>query len=379
MFYKIKVLSTIVLGLMVLLLVACGAQSASQTAQQPVVQTGAALETQQVSGEKPGEAEHDKTAEEHAGDEHGAAAEGMVIADLAPVDLTAGEKLTVLATTNIIGDMAHNVTGDLIDLTVMIPVGSDPHGFSPTPQDVATVAETDMVLSNGLGYEEFLSEVIENAGGEAIIIATSTGVETRDFEATADHDEADQEHASDEHAQAHEDVDPHLWMTPANAQVMVRNIAAALSALDPTNAAAYEANATAYEARLKDLDAWVQEQIATIPIENRQMVTDHEAFGYYADRYGLKVVGAVIPAYSTNVEPSAQELADLQDKISMLGVKAIFVNTTINPTLAKQVAADSGIRLVPLYAESLGEVGSGVETYIDFIRYNTTAIVEALR
>ncbi len=168
-------------------------------------------------------------------------------------------------------------------------------------------------------------------------------------------------------------------MSPANAMVMVHNIKQALSELDPANATTYAANAEAYQAQLQALDIWVKAQIETIPAENRQLVTDHDALGYYADRYGLQVVGAVIPAYSTNAEPSARELADLQEAIAELNVRAVFVGTTVNPVLAERVAEDTGVKLVPLYTGSLGEAGSGAETYLDFIRFNTSAIVEALR
>lgn len=423
MFGRINILSIIVIGAIALLLAACGAQPTPATEPQPASQQAPDeeqdadhaeaeehAEDDHAHNEEAAEhaeadpahdeeaAEHDHEADDHAHDEDAAA---MAIADLNPVGLAAGEKLQVLATTNIIGDLAAKVAGDLIDLTVMIPQGSDPHTFSPTPQDVAAVAEADVVLSNGLGFEEFLSEVLDNAGGEAVAIATATGVETREFAAAADHEgdpahdeeaaeheeadpahdeeAAEDEHEEDDHAHAHEGADPHVWLTPANAQVMVHNIAEALSGLDPANAATYEVNAEAYEAELAELDGWVKAQIETIPAENRKMVTDHDAFGYYADRYGLEVIGAVIPAYSTNASPSAQELAALQDEIGQYGVKAVFVSTTVNPELAQQVAADTGIQLVPLYTGSLGEPGSGADTYLDYIRYNTSAIVEALR
>ena len=168
-------------------------------------------------------------------------------------------------------------------------------------------------------------------------------------------------------------------MTPYNALVYVYNIETALSALDPAHAETYQANAEAYEAQLEALDRWVFTQIETIPSEKREMVTDHDAFGYYADRYGLKIVGAVIPSYSTAAEPSAQEMAKLQEAIAEYGAPAIFVGVSVNPNLAEQVTADTGTQLVPLYTGSLGPAGSGAETYVDYIRYNTTSIVEALK
>ncbi|MDX1523284.1 MAG: zinc ABC transporter substrate-binding protein, partial [Anaerolineae bacterium] len=286
-----------------------------------------------------------------------------VLDDLAPLELGDGEKLKVLATTSIIGDLIHNVAGDRVDLTVMLPLGADPHTFSPAPQDVAAVAEAQVVVINGLGFEEFLGQVIANAGGQAVIVDSSRGVETTAPAATPGH------------GRAETGADPHIWMSPVNVMAMVQTIEVALSTLDPANAAAYHANADAYLAQLEELDAWVAAQISTIPVENREMVTDHDSFGYYADRYGLEVVGAVIPVVSTNAEPSARDLAELQQAISKYEVRAVFVGTTVNPALARQVAADTAIQLVPLYTGSLGEAGSGAETYLDLIRYNTTAIV----
>jgi ABC-type Zn uptake system ZnuABC Zn-binding protein ZnuA len=312
------------------------------------------------------EAEHDHD-EEHA----------MEIMVLEPIDLGGAEKLQIVATTNIIGDMIHTVAGDRVDLNILIPTGSDPHTFQPTPQDAASIADAHVVVANGLNYEAFLEELISNAGGEAVVIHVAEGVETRAFEGEDEHDD-EQEH--DEAGQHHHQAgaDPHAWMTPHNALVYVHNIEAALSALDPANAETYAANAGAYEAQLDTLDQWVFAQIETIPPENREMVTDHEAFGYYAGRYGLDIIGAVIPSYTTAAEPSAQELARLEETIAEFSAPAIFIGTGLNSTLAEQVAADTGTKLVPLYTESLGLPGSGVETYIDFIRYNTMAIAEGL-
>jgi ABC-type Zn uptake system ZnuABC Zn-binding protein ZnuA len=275
-----------------------------------------------------------------------------------------------LATTTLIVDLVHNVGEDLIDLRTMLPIGSDAHTFSPTPQDVVAVADADVVFINGLGLEEFLRELLENAGGEAPVVAVSMNIEPRKLVNNGE---------GEEHAHTAVGADPHVWMTPAKVIIMVHNIEQALSKLDPTNAETYAANAAAYVVQLEALDAWVKTQIESIPAENRKLVTDHETFGYYADRYGLTVVGAVIPAYSTSAEPSAQELAALQELIETQHVQAVFVGTTMNTVLAERIAADTGLKMVPLYTESLGASGSGVETYLDFIRYNTTAIVAALR
>jgi len=285
-----------------------------------------------------------------------------------------GQKLRVVATTNIIADMAGQVGGDAIQLTSLLPLGVDPHTYIATPRDVAAVAEADLILANGANLEaDFLPQLIQ--ASQARLVYVSEGIPPRELGPDETRAEGGEQPSQD----AHSGIDPHTWTTPANASVFVGNIERALSELDPANADTYRANARAYQAELKALDEWVQAQINTIPLENRKLVTDHATFGYYADRYGLETVGTVVPGFSTASEPSAQELARLQDAIRGLGVRAIFVGSTVNPSLARQVAADTGIKLVPLYTGSLGPPGSGAETYLDYVRANTHAIVQGLR
>jgi manganese/iron transport system substrate-binding protein len=331
--------------------------------------------------------EHEAEAHEHeAGDEEHE--HEMEATALAPVDLAEGEKLQVIATTSIVADIVRQVGGDRIDLTMLLPVGADPHTFQPTPRDLTHVADAHVIFANGMGLEEFLNPMIANAGGEAVVIHVSDGIEPRQFE-TGDAHEHEQKGEKQEQEAAkaeqetedheHEGADPHTWTTPANAIVFVHNIEHALSALDPANAASYAANAEAYAAELAELDGWVKMQIETIPVENRLLVTDHLVFGYYADRYGLKQLGAVIPSFSTGAAPSAKELVELEDAIRAYGVKAIFVGSTVNPSLSERVAQDTGIRLLTVYTGSLGPAGSGVETYLDYIKYNTNTIVAGLK
>ena len=225
-----------------------------------------------------------------------------------------------------------------------------------------------------LGFRlEFLDEVLKNAGGEAALVHVSQGVKARGMETEEAHEENGEEQPHNSN------VDPHTWTSPANVVVFVQNIEQALSALDPANAAAYRANAESYEHQLAELDAWVKTQIETIPADNRKLVTDHAVFGYYADRYSLEQVGAVIPAPTTAAEPSAKELANLENAIREYEVKAVFVGNTVNPALSEQVAEDTGTRLLTLYTGSLGPEGSGVESYLDYIRYNTNTIVQGLK
>jgi len=286
---------------------------------------------------------------------------------LSPVSLAADEPLRVVATTTLLADIVGNIGGDRIALTSLLPPGVDPHAFEPTPRDLATVAGAHVIFANGFGLETFLARMLQNAGADVPVVEVSAGVTPRRL--AAGEGEGDEAGAAD----------PHTWTSPANAIIFVGNIVAALSALNPPNADFYAANGRAYRQKLEELDAWIKIQVESIPPENRALVTDHAVFGYYADRYGLQQVGAVIPSFSAAAEPSAGEIAALERAMAQFGVKAVFVGSSVNPALAQRVADDTGARLVRLYTGSLGEPGSGAETYLDYLRYNTTAIVSALR
>lgn len=314
--------------------------------------------------------------------EHNQAQLSPASGELAPVQLAAGAKLKVVATTNIVGDLLKNVGGDGIDLTVMLPIGADPHGFQPAPQDVAAVSNADVIFINGLGLERFLTSLIENANTQVTVVSLAEGIEPLAMTEQDDHDGEDEEHAGEGESadtHGHGGTDPHIWLSPVNAGVMVDNAARALAQLDPAHAPAYQANAAAYQQRLTELDGWIQQQVGQIPPAQRKLVTDHDTFGYFAGRYGFELVGTVIPSFSTNAEPSAQELAGLQQAVEKNGVKAVFVGTTVNPVLSSRLADDTGIKLVRLYTGSLGDAASGAGTYLDYMRYNTSAIVEALK
>jgi manganese/iron transport system substrate-binding protein len=294
---------------------------------------------------------------------------------LSPVSLGEGEKLQVVATTNIVADVVKNVGGDLIDLTALMPLGTDPHTFEPTPQDAAAVADAHVVFVNGAGLEVFLEPLLESAGGgDAKVVPVSYGVELK---SGGEHGDTGTPEAGRQHENGK--FDPHTWFDPNNVMVWARNIEHALSALDPGNAEVYAANAGAYGVKLQELDAWIREQVAQVPEANRRLVTDHTAFTYFAYRYGFEQIGAVVPGYSTLAAPSAQELAALEGAIREFGVKAVFVGLTVNPSLAQRLADDTGTRLVFLYTGSLSEPGGPAENYISLMRYNVSAIVDALK
>jgi ABC-type Zn uptake system ZnuABC Zn-binding protein ZnuA len=191
--------------------------------------------------------------------------------------------------------------------------------------------------------------------------------------------QAGEAHA-DEHGHHHGEFDPHVWHDVANAMAMVEAIRDALSAADPDNAAAYASNADAYLAELAELDAWVTEQIATIPPDRRKLVTAHDTFGYFAQRYGLEIVGSALGSLSTEAgDPSAGALATLIETIQAAGVPALFAENVSNPELIERIAQETGVTIgEPLYTDALGAAGTPGATYIDMVRYNVTAIVTAL-
>ncbi len=290
-----------------------------------------------------------------------------------PISLDAGEKLSVIATTSIVGDVVGQVGGDQVELTTLMGIGIDPHSYVPSPSDSAAIHDAHAVFASGAGLESDLEQVFESAGGDAVRVYLSDGLQHRLTEGSL-------EEEGDGHGHDHDEgeVDPHVWFDVQNVIRWVETIEQILSALDPANAAAYQANAAAYTEELEELDAWVVEQVAAIPESNRKLVTNHPSFGYLAGRYGLEQVGAVYPI-SPSAEPSARDIALLEDTIREYGVPAVFAESTVNPKLAQQVADDTGVKLVALYSGSLGEPGSGAETYILLIRYDVGAIAGALK
>lgn len=280
---------------------------------------------------------------------------------------TTGTGVKVVATTTQIGALTREVAGGEVELTVLLSEGADAHDYEPSPKAVAQIKDADVVLVNGIGLDAWLDDVISGAGAERVVVVTD-GIAIRG---------ADAEHGDDEE---HDEGDPHVWHDPENVKVMVDNIAAALSEADPEKAATFQASSDAYKAKLDAVDAQVRALIDSIPAENRKIVTNHDSFGYFFDRYGLEFVGAIIPGTSKDAQPSAKDLADLTDLIKREGVKAIFAEEEVDPKVARQLAADTGVAIVTgLYADSLGAPGSGAETVDGMLLSNATKIAEALR
>ena len=354
--------------------------------------------------------------------------------------------VSVVTTTNIVADWVESIGGGNVDVFSLLPAGADPHTFQPGAQDVARVADADLVLSVGLGLEaSWLHDLLENAARDesAIVelgeivdpiefaqghasevemledlshivheveegeIDAETGLdEIKELLEAAEEEEVpamlleivakvedgqmyagdaiqEIEHLAsegeDEHAgHGHGLEDPHFWFDPLRVKLAVNDISARLSVLDPDRGDTYSANASAYNARLDELHAWSEQQAGTVPEDRRLLVTSHDSFGYFANLYGFEVVGVVLSG-TTDVEPSAGDLADLVEEVKEYGVAAVFGETTVSERMASTVASESGADLVRLYSGSLGLEGSGAETYIEMIRTNVGRIVEALK
>jgi ABC-type Zn uptake system ZnuABC Zn-binding protein ZnuA len=284
-----------------------------------------------------------------------------------PTPRAAEIPLKVLAVETFLTDIAQNVAGERAAVESLIPIGLDPHAFEPTPRDVARIAGSQVLIANGSGFEEWLQKVLDNAGGQRTVIEASTGLNMR---------VPKQGELSDHPGGG----DPHFWLDPNNAIQYVENIRDGLTQADPPGAETYKRNADAYIAQLKELDAWIRQQVDQIPPARRLLVTNHESFGYFADRYGFQIVGAIVPSVSSSASPSAQQMAELVRQIRQSGAPAIFLETGTNPQLADQIAGETGAKVVTgLYSHSVTDPGGPAPTYIEMMRYNVSAIVDALK
>lgn len=289
-----------------------------------------------------------------------------------------GDGIRVVATTTQIGALVREVAGDRVRLTVLLQAGADAHDYEPSPQDSRTIREANLVLKNGIGLDDWMDDLVKNSGTRARVVVATDGVAVLEGDHGEEEHTGDAEKPEDDHA--HEEGDPHVWHDPMNVKVMTENVAAALAEVDPDNGAAYRERAEAYKARLDEVDAQIRSLIESIPASNRKVVTNHEALAYFFERYGLELVGAVIPSVSKDAQPSAKELADLADLIRAEGVKAVFAESEVDPKVAEQLARETGAKLVTgLYADSLGPPGSGAETVDGMLLHNARLIAEALR
>ena len=412
----------------------------------------------------------------------------MVIALLVSLSISFAqeERLQIVASHSILADVVQNVAGDAADVTGLMPLGADPHSFTPVPSDLVALADADVVFVNGAFFEEGLMEAIENAGDEMNLVTVSSCVQIIAFgghdhdhedhahegedhehegddhaheedddhaheegedhdhdahegemgdmsamaalceqhyaemealhEAGHDHDHEGEDHEHEEHAHDHVETlgalyaidcgtghshdhegedhdheegeehahdhgscDSHVWTEPHNVMLWTMLIRDTLIELDPANAETYAANASTY---LEAVDALAQEFIEplveSLPESERVLVTNHEAFGYFAARYDFEIVGTIIPAATTTADPSAADIAALIDLIREEDVTAIFAETTVGDRIVQQISEETGAEVFALYSGSLSDADGPASTYLDYMRYNVTTIVETL-
>jgi len=260
----------------------------------------------------------------------------------------------VLVVESFLADIAQNIAGDRFEVELLIPTGADPHTFQPTPQDVAKIANSQVLIINGAGLEEWLQEVLDNAGGERLVIEAAQGLS---------------ENSS-------RPGDPHFWLDPNYVVYYAEEIRDGYTQIDPAGEAIYAQNTADYIAQLQELDSWIADQVEQISPERRMLVTNHESFGYFADRYGFTIIGTIVPSVSTGSSPSAQQMVALIEAIKAANTPAIFLESGTNPKLAEQVAREAGVKVIKdLLTHSILPPGG----YIEMMKYNTLAIVEGLK
>ena len=279
-----------------------------------------------------------------------------------PATQATAPKVRVVATTTQLDDFARVIGGDCVEVYGILKPNVDPHDYEPSPADLNAMAQAEVIVTNGVGLEKWLDDTITSSGSSATVIDTSVGVNLR---------------AGDGADPA---GDPHIWQNPRNATIMVTNIEQALAAAEPDCHDEFAANLRTYADKLNVLD---QANAAALgALCNKKLVTNHDAFGYYVDRYGLDFVGSIIPSFDTSAELSATAVADLVAAIKAQGVKAIFSESSLPPKTAEAIGREAGVTVVQgdgaLYGDTLGPAGSAGATYLEMVAHNTATIVADL-
>lgn len=277
----------------------------------------------------------------------------------------AQEPLTVVTSFSILADLVRAIGGDRVEVIALIGPGADAHAFEPRPGQIRLIAESNLVVVNGLGFDSWVQRLADANGYAGPVVIASEGVPA----IVAEHDE--------DHDHGHGAIDPHAWQNVANAVTYVRNIAAGLTELDPGGAAYYRANLATYETALDELDAEIRAIIGALPPDYRLVVTSHDAFGHFGAAYGLEFVG--LQGVNPEAAPGAGDMAAVIEQIRAVGATAIFVEAWANPALIEQIARETGAAIGgTLYADTLSEPAGPAATYLDMMRHNARTLAAAL-
>lgn len=277
----------------------------------------------------------------------------------APASAQDAPKKKVVATFSILGDLVRNVGGDRIDVSVLVGPDGDTHVYSPSPADARSIKDADIVFQNGLKFEGWMERLVSSSGTKAGAVTASTGIEA--FE------EADDDH----------ETDPHAWQSVPNVKIYVANIRDGLTAADPEGKTAYEENASAYLAKLDRLDADIRTAIGNIPQEKRKIITNHDAFGYFAREYSIEFIAP--QGVSSDAEASARDVANIIRQIKKEKIAAVFIETISDPRLMERIVREAKVGIGGrVYSDSLSSVDGPAGTYIDMMNYNIRAFASAL-
>jgi zinc/manganese transport system substrate-binding protein len=287
----------------------------------------------------------------------------LLLAACQPARSQPGGLPYVMATESFLADIAQNVAGGRIRVDTLLPVTVDPHEYQPKPQDVTKLAQAQVLIINGLGYESWLQKTLDSLGGQRLVIVATNGLAPAP-------DPSGKNSAGD----------PHMWMNPLNVINYVQQIRDGLSQTDPAGKDIYSRNADDYIVKLQSLDQWIKSQVSQLPVQKRLLITNHDALGYFAKAYNFKIIGAIIPSVTTDASPSAQQLASLIDTIKRSGARAIFLDIGENQKLAQQIASETSVVVITnLYVESTSGPNGPAPTYTDMIKHDVTAILDALK
>jgi zinc/manganese transport system substrate-binding protein len=291
-----------------------------------------------------------------------------------PLGAFAQDKLPVVASFSILGDMVAEVGGDRVSVSTLVGPDGDAHVYEPTPADAQTVAGASVVFVNGLAFEGWLDRLIEASEYKGPVIVATTGVTP--LEMAEEHHAEGETHAEGE-AHDHGEQDPHAWQSLANARLYVANIEAGLTAADPEGAATYAANAAAYLAEIDAAEAEIIAAIAALPADRRSVVTSHDAFGYFAAAYGMTFHAP--EGLSTEAEPSAADVATLITQMKAEAIPAVFMENITDSRLLEQITAETGASVGgTLFSDALSGPDGPAGTYLDMMRHNVATLTAAL-
>lgn len=288
----------------------------------------------------------------------------IALCTMATAGLAADKPLPVVASFSILGDLVRVIGGERVAVTTLVGANQDAHAFEPAPADAKSILQSRLLVTHGLGFEPWLQKLVNSAGYQGESVVVSQGVTPRRLPVEKGH--------------AHAEIDPHAWQDPTNVIIYVRNIAAALSKVDPAGTAFFQRNSEAYARELQALDAWASAQFAAIPADKRKVITSHEAFGYFGAHYQIRFLAP--QGFSTEAEASAREVAQLIRQIQREKIKAVFVENMSNPKLLAQLSKDAGVTVGPgLYVDALSAPGGPADSYLQLMRHNITQLAAGMR